>query len=94
MKKISSFFSTATPVNKKAKISEDIPIDIRETTASVAVTGVGPSNSELGEQSQTNNDWPTCWTLVQKNDFCLSHEWLCVRNQKLGCTPFGKVGCA
>ena len=56
------------------------------------MTGVGPSNSELGEQSQTNNDWPTCWTLVQKNDFCLRHEWLYVRNQKLGCTPCGKVG--
>jgi len=34
------------------------------------------SISDLDEQSEATNDWPSCWTFEQKNEFCSKNEWL------------------
>jgi hypothetical protein len=57
-----------------------------------------PSESVLGssvtiEQLQlTDADWPTCWTLNQRNDFCAKYGWLFIHKKKLGCITCRKVG--
>jgi hypothetical protein len=86
MKKISSFFPSAAPVNKqfKQELAED-NVDIIQTTVSEQ-TCVGDVDID------SDNDQPSCWTMEQKIDFCGRYEWLCVRRKKLGCTVCRKVG--
>jgi hypothetical protein len=92
MKKISCYFSTtgsgADSANKKLKtetMTEDMEI-------SVHVDVPESSLADLGDQGRTQNDWPDCWSLDQKNDFCSKNEWLNVHKMKLGCTICRNVG--
>ena len=96
MKKITSFFATASgPDNKKARTREptELGLETEEMEIIASVSNVSElSNSELGEQSKTTKDWPSCWNLDQRNEFLSKNEWLCVFKMKLGCTPCRKVG--
>ena len=95
MKKITSFFATASgPDNKKARTREptELGLETEEMEIIASVSNVSElSNSELGEQSETTKDWPSCWNLDQRNEFLLKNEWPCVFKMKLGCTPCRKV---
>ena len=81
MKKITSFFSAGSPVKKKIRSSTEETEEMEITTSDV------PSADDY-----TNDDWPSCWTLEQKTDFCAKNEWLCFQEKKLGCTTCRKVG--
>jgi len=41
------------------------------------------SISDLDEQSDATIEWPSCWTLEQKNEFISKIEWLFVSDMKL-----------
>uniref|UniRef100_A0A8C5WBW7 Uncharacterized protein n=1 Tax=Leptobrachium leishanense TaxID=445787 RepID=A0A8C5WBW7_9ANUR len=45
-----------------------------------------------GQEGNSEGDWPDCWTLLQKNNFCLRNRWLFVENKKLGCKACRDVG--
>jgi len=70
MKKITSLFATASgPDNKKARTSEptELGLETEEMEIIASVSNVSElSNSELGEQSKTTKDWPSCWNLDQR----------------------------
>jgi len=74
------------------------PSQLSETTVSSAVktasTSVNdPDNMTLSPSSELEApDWPTCWTLDQKNDYFSKYDWLYVCKQKLGCSSCQKVG--
>ena len=57
MKKITNYFSTTGPANKKARILADTTTEHTKITMPVDI-----SESDLEKQSQTTNDWPDCWT--------------------------------
>lgn len=105
MKKIIDFFSASHssnfPANKKIRLSEEITTEgVTEETitepSELMHSDRGPSvsgSSVTFEQLQpADADWPTCWTLDQRNDFCAKYDWLFIHNTKLGCTPCRKVG--
>jgi hypothetical protein len=72
MNKITDFYSTA---NKKPRLNEvTLKTKIPESSTSTAGT------SEMA--TTTSNDWPSCWSLEQKNYFCTKYEWLHVSNRK------------
>jgi hypothetical protein len=73
MNKITDFHSTA---NKKSTLSEEVTgkTEVPETSTSTAGT------SEMA--TTTNNDWLSCWSLEQTNDFYTKYEWLYVSNKK------------
>ena len=103
MKKIFDFFSASQsndfPVNKKSRLNEEIPAEIGVTEETITEPSeIMPSDSVLGssaaiEQLQPDDaDWPACWTLDQKNEFCTKYDWLSIHDKKLGCFPCQKVG--
>lgn len=87
MKKITNYFLTDGPTNKKARILTETIAEQTKITTSVDI-----SESDVEMQCQTANDWPDCWTYDQKNDFCLKNEWLSFCRMKLGCTLCRQVG--
>lgn len=50
-------------------------------------------NTCCQDKGNSENDWPECWTLLQKNDFCQRNQWLYVKNKMLGCKACRDVGC-
>ena len=83
MKKINNFFSVGSPVNNKIRSSRPT-----EEIEEIEITTSGVPSAD----DYTNDEWPSCWTLEQKTDFCSKNEWLCFREKKLGCTTCRKVG--
>ena len=41
--------------------------------------------------SESNHDYPDVWSLAQKNEFCEKYDWLCFKDQKLGCKVCKKI---
>ncbi|KAJ9576787.1 hypothetical protein L9F63_006628 [Diploptera punctata] len=37
------------------------------------------------DEKDSDYNWPKCWTLLQKNDFCPTNNWLYVKNKMFGC---------
>ena len=76
-------------------MSEEITAEVTEETiikvmpSDAIPESSGPSGITI---EQTDTDWPACWTLDQRNDFCKKHDWLSIRLKKLGCIPREKVG--
>jgi hypothetical protein len=73
--KITDFHSTA---NKKPALIEEVTGETEVPESSTSTAGT----SEMA--TTTNNDWPCCWSVEQKNDFCTEYEWLLISNKKLG----------
>lgn len=48
--------------------------------------------SSIDEVKEGDKQWPDCWTLEQKSDFCKKYDWLIVHNKKLGCKVCREVG--
>ncbi|KAK0048443.1 E3 SUMO-protein ligase [Biomphalaria pfeifferi] len=106
MKKISDFFlhsvdvPTGTlPVSKKTRLTDEITAEANATEETLMeLSEPKPSDIVRGssvtfEQLQSADvDWPTCWTLDQRNYFLVKYDWLSIRNKKLGCIPCRKVG--
>lgn len=44
------------------------------------------------KEADSDYDWPECWTLLQKKDFCERNDWLYVKNKMLGCKVCRDVG--
>lgn len=96
MKKISDFFShsidvpTGTlPVSKKTRLIEEITSEANVTEEILMeLSEPKPSDIVLGssvtfEQLQPKDvDWPTCWTLDQRNYFLVKYDWLSIHNKK------------
>ncbi|KII65997.1 hypothetical protein RF11_15812 [Thelohanellus kitauei] len=80
MKRITSFFSTEVSVTRKARtISEEIKTSTTDPSTCV-------------HECSDNNDWPSCWTVEQKTEFCYKNEWQWFQDKKLGCTVCRNVG--
>jgi hypothetical protein len=60
MNKITDFYSAA---NKKPRLSEEVTGKTEVPKSSTSTAGT----SEMA--TITSNDWPSCWSLEQKNDF-------------------------
>lgn len=91
MQKINNYFNKP----KKLKLDEET-----ETCTTVAMEKdhSQPSSSSVTSSSfnedigQGNKQWPDCWSLEQKNEFCKKYSWLIVQNKKLGCKVCSNVG--
>uniref|UniRef100_A0A8C8RJZ3 HAT C-terminal dimerisation domain-containing protein n=1 Tax=Pelusios castaneus TaxID=367368 RepID=A0A8C8RJZ3_9SAUR len=79
MKRITSYFLAEALVTKEAKTSSE---EIKTSTTA----------SETFVDECSDNDWPSCWTVEQKTDFCSKNEWLWFKEKKLGCTVCRNVG--
>ena len=90
--------SSNFPANKKTRLSEEITTEnvteetITESSELMHSDSVFGSSVTFEQLQPTDADWPTCWTLDQRNDFCAKYSWLFIHNTKLGCTPCRKVG--
>jgi hypothetical protein len=63
IERITSFFSPV--MNEKARTSDEVREE-EELTAAVTVS----VSDSTGIQEQIDNDWPSCWIVYLKNDFC------------------------
>lgn len=90
------------PMSKKRKAEE---AEIVESTCDPVKQKTSTENTRGEEDHETktedprgqkeadsDNDWPECWALLQKNDFCERNEWLYVKNKMLGCKVCRDVG--
>ena len=71
-------------------MSEEIMAEVSVTEETITEPSeLMPSDIVLGssviiEQLQpADADWPTCWTLDQRNDFCGKYDWLSIRIKNL-----------
>lgn len=89
MQKITNFFSKP----KKQKLD-----DQGEKTQSnsleplLVLPSTSDQTSSIDEVKEGDKQWPDCWTLEQKSDFCKKYDWLIVHNKKLGCKVCREVG--
>jgi len=97
MKKISDFFSHSIdvlagtlPVSKKTRLTEEITAEANVTEetpmelSEPKLSDCGLGSSVTFEQLQPADvDWPTCWTLDQRNYFLAKYDWLSIQFKNL-----------
>lgn len=92
MKRINSYFS---PLPKKVKGGEIVssnvptpnpPINVQSQSTEIA--------AELNKSTNDDiiSDYPDCWNMDQKIEFCLKYDWLITENKKLGCSICRGIG--
>lgn len=103
--KITNYFaSVAPPVHKRQRTDQETETNqISEQTEATGSSAIEPISATVNDTDDMKlpasasveseiPDWPTCWTLYQKNDYCSKYDWLYVCKQKLGCSVCQKVG--
>ena len=75
MKRMTDYFGVF-PVKKVKSNSDDPTVNLSLTDSS---------------SSESNHDYPDVWSLAQKNEFCEKYDWLCFKDQKLGCKVCKKI---
>ena len=73
-------------------ITEDSKETITEPSQLMSSDSVLRSSVTTEQLHPADADWPTCYTLDQRNAFCSKYDWLSIHNKKLGCIPCRKVG--
>ena len=101
--KITNFFMRCEPPENKrprTELSAETAASDTDDTALPTTSddeqvedSVSRVSSESDEEKDTaGGDWPSCWTLDQKIEYCRKYDWLFVCNQNLGCDLCRKVG--
>ncbi|XP_028592483.2 peroxisome biogenesis factor 2 isoform X1 [Podarcis muralis] len=88
MSTLSSYF---VPLSQKRKAEETAEI-VESTSDPFKHCKTNTEDTCGQEDGGSGKDWPECWTLLQKNDFCQRNEWLFVNNKRLGCKVCRDVG--
>jgi len=103
-RKITNFFTRCEPPENKRPRTEPSAETAASDTDETALPAtsddeqvedpVSTVSSKSDEEKDTaGGDWPSCWTLDQKIEYCRKYDWLFVCNQNLGCELCRKVGC-